>query len=320
MIDRIKFYIKDVDYDYINDRIKLGIEGVAKDESYHYKCMLKNIRFAYKVRTLYVEGSIHKYAKGNNYCRYTFSEAVETLQGLSTLLGIPLSAFNITSLEIGVNIPMDEAPMKYIELLSYHKGNPFLLMHPRTRTTTIYGSKCSMSEYRIKFYDKIADYIIDERIKTEDREKLPNNILRYEIQFSKKQLQTFGFKNPTAESLCSRKYATFCANLLYSVLEQVIFNDTSIEFTKIAHKSPKALHNMVKEYIFVTSNGYDRYLGYLSEYVGEDEYKKAKRHKANLLKKYRPLILGKYEKELREKFTDEMSKIHDYKRATRKKV
>ncbi|MFR9543276.1 MAG: hypothetical protein SNH27_14620 [Rikenellaceae bacterium] len=321
MIDRITMQVYGVGETYIDEKMP-DLMTEFDDKKLISRGNYKGLRITYYKggSTLRVEGSLHKFAKGNNYCRYTFSEAVETLQELSTLLGKPMSVFNITSLEVGVNVSMEEDPMRYVETLAYHKGNPFLLMHPRSGSTTICGSKCSMSEYWIKFYDKIADFVKDEKIHVDDREKLPRNILRYEVKFTKSQLQTFGFKNPTAESLCSRKYATFCANLLYSVLDEIIFADHSIDHTKMPHKSSKDLQNKIKDYIFVTSNGHDRYLRFLSENVGEAEYKKEKRRKATLLKKIKPLLMGKYEKEFREKFAEEILHVLDYKRATRRKV
>lgn len=318
MIDRIVMQINGVAESLIDEKLP-DVLSEYDDSKNVSSGNVKNLRFTYyhKSSTLRIEGSIHKFIKGNNYCRYTFNEAVETLRDLGSYMGIPLSAFRITSIELGVNIQMSEAPMKYIEPITHYKSNKFLYMPPRSRTSKIYGKKCRMAEYGIKFYDKIQDYIIEEGIKKEYRGKLLKNILRYEVQLSRKELITFGFEDPTAENLCTRRYAIFCANLLHSIMDEIIFIDNSIDYTKIPHKYPKSLHNIAKEYIFVTSDGYSRYLDYLKEHVGEDEYKKAKRSKARLLKKVRPFLLGKYEKELKEKFAEELSLVHDYKRAIR---
>ena len=104
---------------------------------------------------LRITGSLHKFAKKHNYKPFTFREAAETLRGIATFLGVPLSAFRINSIEIGVNISMGETPMKYIETISEYKGNKFIPMPPRSGTNKIYGRKCKMAEYDIKFYDKI---------------------------------------------------------------------------------------------------------------------------------------------------------------------
>lgn len=74
-----------------------------------------------------------------------------------------------------------------------------------------------------------------------------------------------------------------------------------------------------QKYIFAVSDGYDRYLAYLKDYVGGNEYKKAKRGKVRLIKSMHPFLYGKYEKELKERFVEEIAKVHDYKRAVKPK-
>lgn len=268
---------------------------------------------------LRITGSLHKFAKKHNYERFTSREAAETLHGIAIFLGVPLSAFRINSIEIGVNIPMDETPMKYIETISEYKGNKFIPMPPRSGTNKIYGRKCKMAEYDIKFYDKIADYILDEKIKIVDRAKLPKNLLRYEIRFSRKQLITFGFPDPTVENLLKREYAIFCVYLLRSIMKDIVFTNDIVDYSKIPDYSSKVLQNKIKKYIFAASDGYDRYLAYLKDYVGEDEYKKAKRSKASSIKSMQPFLYGKYETELRERFAEEIENVHNYKRAVKSK-
>ena len=176
-----------------------------------------------------------------------------------------------------------------------------------------------MAEYDIKFYDKIADYILDEKIKIVDRAKLPKNLLRYEIRFSRKQLITFGFPDPTVENLLKREYAIFCVYLLRSIMKDIVFTNDIVDYSKIPDYSSKVLQNKIKKYIFAVSDGYDRYLAYLKDYVGEDEYKKAKRSKASLIRSMQPFLYGKYETELRERFAEEIENVHNYKRAVKSK-
>lgn len=190
------------------DEFKGKQAGVRNSLTYTY----------YKSRAiLKIEGSLHKFVKENNYELFTYSEAVTALQEIARFLEIPLFAFSINSIEIGVNISVNELPMRYIETISEYKGNKFIPMTPRTGTNKIYGRRCKLSEYEIKFYDKIADYIREKKIKVADRERLPKNLLRYEIKLSRKQLMTFGFPDPTAENLLKRRYAIFCVYLLRSI-------------------------------------------------------------------------------------------------------
>lgn len=319
MIDRIVMQIKGVAPSHVDLKLE-DVMGAFDELADKRTGTRNNLKYTYYNRNsiLKIEGSLHKYAKGNNFERFTYCEAVAVLQEIATYLEIPLSALRINFIEIGVNIPTDETPMKYIETISEYKGNKFIPMSPRNGTNKIYGRRCKMAEYEIKFYDKIADYILDKKIKIADRKELPKNLLRYEIKLSRKQLMTFGFPDPTAENLLKRRYAIFCTYLLRSIIKDIIFTDVA-DFSKIPDRSSKVLQNRIKRYIFAISDGYDRYLAYLKECVGGDEYKKAKREKASSIRSMRPFLLGKYETELKGRFAEEIAKVHDYKRAVKSK-
>ena len=102
-------------------------------------------------------------------------------------------------------------------------------------------------------------------------------------------------------------------------MKDIVFTNDMVDYSKIPDCSSKVLQNRIKRYIFAVSDGYDRYLAYLKDYVGENEYKKAKRSKIRLIKRMHPFLYGKYEKELKERFVEEIAKVHDYKRAVRSK-
>lgn len=320
MIDRIIMQVAGISGRLVEDKLDefLPIFDEAKNLRRGQWGSLK-LTYYHTYSLLRITGSLHKFAKKHNYKPFTFREAAETLRGIATFLGVPLSAFRINSIEIGVNISMGETPMKYIETISEYKGNKFIPMPPRSGTNKIYGRKCKMAEYDIKFYDKIADYILEKKIKAAEREKLPKNLLRYEIKLSRKQLMTFGFPDPTAENLLKRRYAIFCVYLLRSIMKDIVFTNDIVDYSKIPDCSSKVLQNRIKRYIFAVSNGYDRYLAYLKDYVGDDEYTKAKRSKASLIKSMQPFLYGKYETELKERFAEEVATVHDYKRAVKSK-
>ena len=67
MIDRIKFYIDDVDIETVEKRLDLVPIGVDRLEAETYLSTIKNLKFKYVGRRLMVEGSLHRFAKGNNY-------------------------------------------------------------------------------------------------------------------------------------------------------------------------------------------------------------------------------------------------------------
>lgn len=319
MIDRIKMEVAGVSESYV---LAVLDDAITKydEETGVIRGALKNIQISYhpKGGILKFDGSLHKFAHGNNYCRYTYSEVVETLGVFEKIFDIiPLDAYKITGIEIGVNIQMSEAPMKYIKTIKSYGSHDFIPMTPRG--VKILGKRCKMSEYEIKFYDKTADYIAEKRIKVEDRDIVPKNILRYEVRFSRKQLINKGFPNPTVANLLKREYVIFCVWLLRSIMQEIVFFDPSADFSKIPHKDDKELDSKVKEFIFVLSDGYDEYLDYLRERFGEGEAKNAGRRRDEFIEKMKPLMLGKYVNELTDKFAKEISTVHNYKRAIRSK-
>lgn len=305
MIDRIKFYINDIsdaDFDKIDSVCEFISEGEDRYSDYKYEGKLKNLRVRYVGRRLYIEGSLHKYAKGNNYSLFTYKEAKEVIIELSKTLEIPLEAFIVSSIELGLNIQMDEIPQKYLETLGSYKDNRFIPMSPLKKTSKIKGYKCQLSEYVIKFYDKSFEVIHSERIPKKDREKIPENILRYEIALSRKQLKNMGFKNVTGKNLQSGLHYSKFKKLLKRIFSDIIFKDFSINYSEL-------LQDDVKRYIFALSDTYGYYMLYLKEYFGEKEYRKEKRRKNALMEKIAPLKSDKFEIELKTKFELALSEV-----------
>lgn len=202
MIDRIVFKIIHFDFDDLEAHIELIEYGESiRTSASLYKGKIKNVEFRVYDSIVKVAGSLHKFCKGNNYSLMTFKEAQSSLIKLSKVCGIPLENFIVTSIEIGVNMQMEQDPKAYLNIIRGYKGLPFIPMTPLSKTSQIRGVRCKLSEYDIKFYDKTFETILKGRIKKEDRKEIPINILRFEVAFSGKQLKTIGFKNLTGESL-----------------------------------------------------------------------------------------------------------------------
>lgn len=302
MIDRIKFYINDVNFDDISKCLDLSPIRVDRDESFIYGAKLKNLRVKYMRNRLEIEGSLHKYAKGNNYCLFTYEEAKNVLYELSICTGISLDRFIVTSIELGVNMQMKFDPGKYLNIQNQYQGVKFIPMPPLARTSKLRGCRCKLSEYEIKFYDKTFETIRSSRIKKEDRGTVPANILRYELSFSRKQLKYEGFTNVTGKNLLSPLHYSRFKKLMIRIFDRIVFDDILINYSEM-------LEEDVKRYIFVMSDKYDVYLQYLKEERGEREYRKEKRRKREFLKRLAPLTEGTFESELRSIFRLAISKI-----------
>lgn len=298
MIDRIRIYINDVEFDYVETRLALSPLGIDKDGRFKYAATIRNLKFTYAGRQLKIAGSLHKYRKGNNYSLFTYEEAKNVLHELSDIIGIPLKRFVVTSMELGLNIQMDKDVANYLHTVYSYKSNRFIPMTPLKGTSKLRGCKCVFSEYSIKFYDKTFEAIKKGRIK---REEVPVNLLRYEIQLSRKQLKSLGFTNVTGKNLLSPLHYTRFKRLMKRIFDKIVFDD-SVDYTG-------CLEDDIKKHIFVMSDKYGYYLQCLKDYFGEAEYRKERRRANELLKKMSSLPKGGLETELKSKFETAISKI-----------
>ena len=298
MIDRITIYINEVELEDVETRLDLSPLGVAKDGSYKYASTIKNLRFTYEGSRLKITGSLHKYANGNNYSLFTYEDARKVLHKLSDIIGIPLERFVITSIELGINIQMDKEIEHYLRIIHSYKSNSFIPMTPLKGTSRLKGCKCVFSEYSIKFYDKTFESTRKERIK---REEVPANLLRYEIQLSRKQMKSFGFMNVTGQNLLSPLHYTRFKHLMKRIFGKIVFDDT-VDYTG-------CLEDDIKRHIFVMSDKYDYYLQCLKDYFGDDVYRKERRRTNELIKRMSSLPKGGLETELKSKFNIAISKV-----------
>lgn len=149
MIDRIKFYIDDVDMETVEKRLDLIPIGVDRLEAETYLSTIKNLKFKYVGRRLMVEGSLHRFAKGNNYSLFTIKESIEAMRTLVDIIGIPAEKYIVSSIEIGINLQMACEPMRYIQMVHSYSGRPFIPMTPLSGTSHYAGTKCPLSEYTL---------------------------------------------------------------------------------------------------------------------------------------------------------------------------
>ena len=298
MIDRITIYINDVELEDVETRLDLSPSGIDKDGCYKYASTIENLKFTYAGKRLKIEGSLHKYRKGNNYSLFTYEEAKNVLHELSDIIGIPLNRFVVTSIELGLNIQLDKDVVNYLHTIKSYKSNRFIPMTPLKGTSKLKGCKCVFSEYSIKFYDKTFEAIKKERTK---REEVPANLLRYEIRLSRKQLKSLGFTNVTGQNLLSPLHYTRFKRLMKRIFDKIVFDDT-LDYSG-------CLEDDIKKHIFVMSDKYGYYLQCLKDYFGETEYRKERRRTNELLKRMSSLPKGGLETEVKSKFEISISKI-----------
>ncbi|MDR1717346.1 MAG: hypothetical protein LBS20_16050 [Prevotella sp.] len=316
MIDKIVFYIKDVDLDALEKRIP-DIDSIGYDKIRDVDIRGTTLRDAITIKVdgaykLKGYGSLHKFAKGNNYSPFTINEAKKAIIDLGELIGIPLDKFVVTNIEFAVNMQMGKDPMQYINTIKYYRVYSFIYMKSLYKSSKLKGKVCKFTDYEIKFYDKTFEAT---HRNTPLKGIVPVNILRYEIACSRKKLKQLGLKNVTAEKLCLDKslhYAKFKKEL-QRTLDKIKFHDMALDYAKKMPDGEKLDDNTIKNYIFAMSEDYDFYLDYIKAIKGEKEYKKEKKAKNALIKKMQPFVTNEHINELKFKFAEAIKLISDKK-------
>lgn len=124
-------------------------------------------------------GSIHKFSNGANFDNFYSYQLKNSIQDISSLIGVSPHLIELHAIEFGVNIHTQIPPHLILERFIFFKQKGF------ERQTKFKGSKrgfiqrCTLSNYELKAYNKGLQYNLNE------------NILRYEIKVTKMQF----FKN-----------------------------------------------------------------------------------------------------------------------------
>ncbi len=135
-----------------------------------------------------IDGSFPKYlSNGINLTPLTPEGLYEAVESLSDTLRADVADFNVSRLEFGANMAMEQAPEVYTAaLLGYSRAH-----RSNTYSTTYFDQK----QKGLKFYDKGAE--LAKQGYTYD-----GNLLRYEMTLSKRIKQQMKLPNVTAASLC----------------------------------------------------------------------------------------------------------------------
>lgn len=300
MIDRVNFEIRKFDVSQLLETLKFE-KNEHGSLMLNYKYNNVSIRM-YSENLLRISGSLHKFSKGNNYSLFTYEEAKCTICELSNKLGVPLENFIVTKIELGLNLRVKLNPIKYIEAVKRYKKYTFIPMTPYSKTSKIKGCRCKLSEYEIKLYDKTFEFIKSEKVSVKNRSIVPENLLRFEISFSRKQLKYKGFKNLTGKSLQSPLHYCKFKKIFLSVLNDLYFIEFSTQCVEFSIKD-------IKQYFFIMSENFNQYLEYVREHEGQHKFYNEIRVSKKLMNKMKSYKYDSLEKEFREEFVRTLSKV-----------
>lgn len=323
MIDRIVAQIKDVEKDYIVERLELtndpnrkkgqvprytgSIIGLKEDkyetDTQTYNDRIKVYYYPYS-KLLRLDGSLHTFAHGYNNTLFTCQQARDAIKALADIVGIELKYFFFTKIEFGINMFMPKKPMQYIEQIFSYNNQDFIPMTPLK--STVYGVRCKAWNYEIKLYDKAYDAWIKRRI------GITENILRFEIVMKKAYATDNGFRDINASGLLGGMYYVKMKKMLREIFKSFRLRSTYLDFS-----NPDLDPKQVEKYMFITSGNFRLYLRYLSEY-GKKHDKPNLRDNATtkrrrLMKELKPMLTTDLVDEFKSEFSKTLKDISDKK-------
>ena len=137
---------------------EVSLSSNGKQVLYHIVAWEKNMKIKlYPSGWCEVSGSIHKYFNDwkHNFNQFEKSNLIESVGLLSDKLKVNLRKFRVSGLEVGVNIkpPVDSQEIIANSLL--YKSRPFESKYHNDEGNY---KQVSLSEYRVKLYDKRLHY------------------------------------------------------------------------------------------------------------------------------------------------------------------
>lgn len=172
-----------------------------------------------------LKGSLHKYYNYglHNYNQYTFNKLVQTINGLTNVIGISANDLELHGLEIGVNIPLPFAPTLLLKNLVSYGNKGFALIDKKQAKL---GLQCALSQYTLKIYNKGL------------QSKTKDNILRFEVKVNKMAvLEKYGLK--TLSDLQQPKKVYPLVFLLLDTAKRIIWTDTKTDLNQMTAREQK---------------------------------------------------------------------------------
>ncbi len=218
-----------------------------------------NLKYFFKTKSFWINGSIHKFWKDNNYGIFTFEESRKAFLRLFKIIGGKPEEMSLSNLEYSLNLPVSFNPDIYLKRLIVFKSKEFNKLGRRDGI----GKYCEFTEYIIKIYNKGREY------------DLPYYVLRIEKKVTdSKHLRKFGIKT-VADLLDKEKCKALLEDLL-KCFDDILLDDISIDETKLTtnqklalakYRNPKFWIELDKE---TRRNSKQRFMNYIREFGKEN--------------------------------------------------
>jgi len=194
MIDWISCWVSNVDIRHLRDRLDFKSEYYVKTGElktsiggYSVECaMWKGLKFeiynkigSSQYAKVKFSGSIHKFSNGANFDNFYSYQLKNSIQDISSLIGVSPHLIELHAIEFGVNIHTQIPPNLILDRFIFFKQKRFEYQTRFKGSNRGLIQRCTLSNYELKAYNKGLQYNLNE------------NILRFEIKVTKMQF----FKN-----------------------------------------------------------------------------------------------------------------------------
>lgn len=206
MVDFIKVILIGCNFEELRKKLTFTLDGVdtttgelvnkvknGVERKSHLTAEFRGLKIIkYDSGYMTLSGSLHKYWNEgkHNSNDFNFDSFLSVLSELKSLLGIPLSAMQLTQLEVGINVNLPFNTKDVLESCLMHKKEVFKWGTFGYKSNYIQSEH---SQYIIKIYDKYVQYkeilpndkpILRFEVKYCNMEKLRNDLLKYKLMES----------------------------------------------------------------------------------------------------------------------------------------
>lgn len=205
------------DFTSLNPFVWKGLEfypKYKKGKLIGFESDYKGLRVMLYYERIEVSNSLHKFYKGNNYSRFSYSELEKTIEIICKKFDIDARFWEIKKMEFGFVIVTPKPAVEYLNFFFQYKGNDFEKMKDKK---TEYGRKCYMYAYALKVYAKSL------QTKIMDNVVIPDDNLRIEFYYNEKRKLPKSIK--TLNDLLDREKFKELFNELYQAFTIVVYKD-----------------------------------------------------------------------------------------------
>lgn len=222
-----KYFGTEKEIEYLSNQLdKFESKYLVKSEHSRYFGYLKNLRVSINSNRINIKGSIAKYLNSNNLEPLLFEDISIFYDDLYKLFKIDSKDWNVTRIDLGLNVELDYPVMAYLPFIGgakYKTHNQF--------GTTLY---LSSTEKLICFYDKIKELKKTSNCNVPES-YLNKNILRLEFRVKKNISKHLNTNFVTSYNrLQSNECLEACKSYCKAQFESIRFIHSDLEVESIS--------------------------------------------------------------------------------------